>query len=311
MTSKPHIWGDRFIRQCLVDGENSLREQCAPGHRDLDAYPFERITADGQQDDGWGVAFFGEKGPVIRKAPAHAHEDPGYLKAVQETAQQQPCIVLAHLREGLNRRQTNTHPFSFGPWVFMHNGQLPPKTLAAVEKKLSEYHRRYGTPLPQGTTDTERAFYYLLGRLQEKNGTQSLKQLRPSADQVYATFREAVGEMRQASKREVESRNSFFSRLVRWTKGLVGEKEGRFVPPGLNFILSDGDRILASCSGRKLFLGSHSGADGTPEVVLASRPIQPSHESRQPAIEWHQVPDGSVLQLERKPDGIQLRQERL
>jgi glutamine amidotransferase len=61
---------------------------------------------------------------------------------------------------GTATSRNNCHPFSYGPWMFMHNGQIGgyEHVRRAMESQLDDYH--YGRRL--GTTDSELLFLLAL-----------------------------------------------------------------------------------------------------------------------------------------------------
>ncbi|MCE0494409.1 class II glutamine amidotransferase [Vibrio salinus] len=114
----------------------------------------------GPHKDGWGITFYEGKGFRTFKDP-----QPGYQSKIAELVQNYPiksCAVISHIRQanrgGVNLE--NTHPFTrelWGQfWTFAHNGQL-----TGYQKLDTGNHR------PVGATDSEKAFCWLLKRLEE------------------------------------------------------------------------------------------------------------------------------------------------
>jgi len=117
--------------------------------------------ATGPHGDGWGIVFYEGKG-------CRAFHDP-HPSARSEIARFirsypiKSCIVICHIRRA-NRGAVslaNTHPFTrelWGrSWSFAHNGQL-----RGIKKRPLAQFR------PIGTTDSEHAFCWMLGRLRER-----------------------------------------------------------------------------------------------------------------------------------------------
>lgn len=115
----------------------------------------------GPHRDGWGIAFYEGKGYREFRDP-----EPSAHSAIAELIRSYPIkshIVISHIRQANVGRVCleNTHPFSrelWGRiWTFAHNGQL----------KGSR-----GLPLglyrPVGTTDSERAFCWLLEEVRRR-----------------------------------------------------------------------------------------------------------------------------------------------
>ncbi len=111
-----------------------------------------------EHKDGWGIAFFEERGCRIYLDHQPAANSPllDDIKAQQIKSH----VILAHIRKATfgDVSLRNCHPFQrelWGQtWVFSHNGDLhgfhPPLT---------------GRYTPAGETDSEHAFCYLLERL--------------------------------------------------------------------------------------------------------------------------------------------------
>jgi predicted glutamine amidotransferase len=115
----------------------------------------------GPHADGWGIAFYEDRGcrsfhdprPSARSEIAH------FLRAHPIRS----CVVVSHIRRANRGRVAleNTHPFGrelWGrPWTFAHNGQL-----------RGVKHRPLGQRRPIGTTDSEHAFCWMLNQLAER-----------------------------------------------------------------------------------------------------------------------------------------------
>ncbi|AOP32747.1 class II glutamine amidotransferase [Leptospira tipperaryensis] len=115
----------------------------------------------GPHKDGWGIAFYEGKALRVFHDPT-----PGVESKIAEFVRKLPIkseTVISHIRKA-NRGKVelkNTHPFvreflgSY--WTFAHNGQF---------KKIKE--ESLGDFKPVGTTDSEYAFCWLLGKLKKK-----------------------------------------------------------------------------------------------------------------------------------------------
>lgn len=116
----------------------------------------------GPHRDGWGVAFYEDRGCRIFQDPRPSVDSEIARLLLRYSIKS--CNVICHIRRATHGRVAleNTHPFQrelWGrPWVFAHNGKL-----RAVKRwPLSDYYH------PVGTTDSEHAFCWLLGRLRER-----------------------------------------------------------------------------------------------------------------------------------------------
>lgn len=113
--------------------------------------------------DGWGIAFFEERGVRLFLDPQPSSSSP-----VAELVRHYPIHsrnVIAHIRKATQGAVglENTHPFMremWGRyWIFAHNGNLVDFT-PDLE----------GSCLPVGSTDSERAFCWLLQELRRRFG---------------------------------------------------------------------------------------------------------------------------------------------
>lgn len=113
--------------------------------------------------DGWGIAFFEDRGVRLFLDPLPSAQSP-----IAELVRNYPIRslnVIAHIRKATQGLVTleNTHPFQrelWGRyWIFAHNGDLPqflPKLVGGF--------------VPVGNTDSERIFCWLLQSLRERLG---------------------------------------------------------------------------------------------------------------------------------------------
>ncbi len=117
-------------------------------------------TAD--NDDGWGLAYLQNDRFQLHKEPTAGANSALFARLC--TMVHSPLIV-GHVRRARYPRVNsldNTHPFlrtcCGQQWVFAHNG-LVPEILQEPDTRLE------GLCLPQGQTDSEYAFCYLLERI--------------------------------------------------------------------------------------------------------------------------------------------------
>ena len=160
--------------------------------------------------DGWGIAFFEGRGCRTFLDVQSSIESP-----VAELVRLYPIrskTVIAHIRKATQGMVTleNTHPFQrelWGRyWIFAHNGNLkdfvPPL---------------YGAFLPVGSTDSERAFCYILESLRTR-----FPESPPARDELFEALRELTTSI-----------------------GAHGE---------FNFLLSNGDCLFAHCASRLSYI---------------------------------------------------------
>ncbi len=115
----------------------------------------------GPHADGWGTAFYEGRGYRVFRDPVPSCDSK--VASLIQTYSIRSRIVVCHIRQA-NRGAVcleNTHPFNrelWGRnWTFAHNGQLK-----GHRKLRSERYR------PVGTTDSERAFCWMLDRILDR-----------------------------------------------------------------------------------------------------------------------------------------------
>ncbi|HUP94857.1 MAG TPA: class II glutamine amidotransferase [Burkholderiales bacterium] len=164
--------------------------------------------------DGWGIAFF--EGPGCR---IFLDSKPAVESAIAELVRNYPIHsmnVIAHIRRATKGivALENTHPFMrelWGRyWLFAHNG-----TLANFSPALSGYYR------PVGTTDSERAFCYILERLRK-----AFPDEQPPLAECFGLLQEVTRELAQL---------------------------GRF-----NYLLSNGEYLITHCSDTLCYILRHA-----------------------------------------------------
>lgn len=83
-------------------------------------------------DDGWGIAYFEDGKPIVKKEAIPAYESCKYSDlAVSATSK----IFIAHVRWASSGSvaQRNSHPFTYADrWVFAHNGTLDRQMLFSL-----------------------------------------------------------------------------------------------------------------------------------------------------------------------------------
>jgi predicted glutamine amidotransferase len=220
--------------------------------------------------DGWGVGHILGRQLRVTRSARPAATDPHYRALAEETA---ATTLLAHVRQasagGVAER--NCHPFRHGRWLFAHNGTL--QGLAAAPERLRRLIPAHLRGFVGGETDSEHAFYFVLGLLERTAGA-------AGAGPDAATAGRALGEA--------------VARLAELFPGSDAE------PTRLNFVLTDGRVLAASRWGHTLYRAERRGGagpagDGPAEarpdyhaVVIASEPTSPDEP-------WAEVPDRTVL----------------
>ncbi|MEM6990305.1 MAG: class II glutamine amidotransferase [Myxococcota bacterium] len=135
------------VHRSLVSADNALMQQS-------DRHP-----------DGWGVAYYNAGAPHVIKSVASAMEDHLFQRVSGIVASE---TVLAHLRKATQGSLSiiNTHPFQYGQWVFVHNGNI-----AGFAEIRDELISRVPPVLRRfilGDCDSEVLFYLLLGHMAKR-----------------------------------------------------------------------------------------------------------------------------------------------
>jgi glutamine amidotransferase len=144
------------LASLLTDPENSLIHQSFAS----------REREEPLNGDGFGVAWYlPEIGPDAAQfrmiTPAWSNENLRHLARMTRSG-----TVLAHVRAasaGLSVTETNTHPFVWGRWAFMHNGEIA--GFSAIRRPLLDRLGAEAYGMIQGTTDSEHLFGLFLERL--------------------------------------------------------------------------------------------------------------------------------------------------
>ena len=164
--------------------------------------------------DGWGIAFFEGRGCRMFLDSKPAVESP-----IAELVRRYPIRsmnVVAHIRRATRGvvALENTHPFIrelWGRyWIFAHNG-----TLNDFSPKLEGFYR------PVGTTDSERAFCYILETLRRR-----FPEEEPPLEACFAVLRDLTTEL---------------------------ANHGRF-----NYLLSNGEYLIAHCYDSLCYILRHA-----------------------------------------------------
>ncbi len=165
-----------YLEKLLFEPENSLIQQSLHARK-------ARVSTNG---DGFGVGWYGQ-----RDIPGTYHEvlpawNDRNLKSLSH--QLQSTLFFAHVRAstGTETSRANCHPFSYGRWLFMHNGQIGGYDRVRrsldqlVPDELYDYRR--------GTTDSELIFYLLF-----RNGVEDdpVKAIARTIGEILTVMRQA------------------------------------------------------------------------------------------------------------------------
>lgn len=135
------------VHRSLVSADNALMQQSF------------------RHPDGWGVAYYNAGAPHVIKSVSTAVDDHLFQRVSGIVTSE---TVLAHLRKATQGTLSiiNTHPFQFGQWVFVHNGNIAnfQEIKEALKSRIPPVLRRYIL----GDTDSEVLFYLLLGHMAKR-----------------------------------------------------------------------------------------------------------------------------------------------
>lgn len=226
---------------------------------------------------GWGVATFNGEGPDIQQQAWAAYHGEHFARTAAKVYSR---TVIAHVRRATvgGAAIENTHPFTDGQWVFAHNGTVP--GFADIKPMLLDLmgakHRKAVT----GETDSEHVFRYFLNLVDGK---------------IVDAGQDLVGALRRLTDDIITLANTH----------APGEKIG------LNFMLSDGERLVGTRFNRSLYFVDRKGVYdceicGFPHIhhdpdaeyraiVIASEPL-----TRE---KWTKIPNRSIWEVD-MADGI-------
>lgn len=131
-----------------------------PEHSLIDQSLGARLGVRTTNGDGFGVGWYGKSGsPALFKDIDPIWND---RNLVELSAQIRSPLIFSHIRAstGTPVQQTNCHPFRFGKWLWMHNGNIARFSEVKRDLVLAVDPSLY--PLIEGSTDTETFFFLAL-----------------------------------------------------------------------------------------------------------------------------------------------------
>ena len=154
-----------------------------PAHSLIDQSLHAKLGATTTNGDGFGIGWYdAEETPGVYHSIEPAWNDHNLRDLSQHISS---TLVLAHIRAstGTAVQQTNCHPFRYGRWLWMHNGQL--RGFNSVKRELAFAVDPSLYPSIEGSTDSELFFYLALSL--------GLEDDPPSAVERAVGFIEATG----------------------------------------------------------------------------------------------------------------------
>jgi predicted glutamine amidotransferase len=222
-----------------------------------------------EHPDGWGIAAY-VKGalPEVAHGLGAAHLDPEFERV---SGLLQARAVLAHIRLASVGEVTpaNAHPFVYGRWTFCHNGTVHdfPRAQLALERQMApKLRRRLG-----GTTDSERCFGMFLTRLFSR----VKEDARPPVEVVAWALADTMATVAKLADRPGEERSA------------------------LNFLVTDGELMVATRRGRTLWMSTEIEADKAfaswPKAIQRLHAFQVASENLGGPDVWLEVPEEGVV----------------
>jgi hypothetical protein len=154
---------------------------------------------------------------------------------------------------------------------------------------------------PKGETPGELGLYMFVGRLLKEHGTSDVSQI--GLDAATRTFAHLMKDLRTQAKQTAlpTGFRPFLQRLAgnRPDAHTVAAAQRLTHHPqtGLNFILSDGNHLLAFRSGRSLFIGERALPGQPREVLVTSEPLANSAATQ--GFRWQEVPEDTIVTVRR------------
>ncbi|RLI42580.1 hypothetical protein DRO64_06220 [Candidatus Bathyarchaeota archaeon] len=150
------------------------------------------------QGDGWGIGYYRNGKPVLIKDYRPVYRDyRGFFSAVQKVRSN---IIIAHIRRASNPRGLkkealisveNSQPFTYGRYIFAHNGTIMiPDELAET---LGSWKMRI-----RGLNDSEVYFWFLMKKMSEGlNLAEALREFKETMRDLWVKVRSAYPDKHQ------------------------------------------------------------------------------------------------------------------
>jgi predicted glutamine amidotransferase len=208
--------------------------------------------------DGWGIGYYAGDFPVVAWSASPAPTDGKFLIAAHAVRAR---AVIAHVRDASvgGASLVNTHPFTYGRWLFAHNGTVTP--FEHVAPALTSEIPPALFSWRQGNTDSELVFYWLLARMMRAG----MDLGQPCSD---------LPALRQ-----------ILSAVVKELASACAQAGDNSEPSKLNFLLTDGSVLLATRWRHSLCWSSRKNS-----VLVASEAMDQER--------WHEVADGTLLTVD-------------
>jgi glutamine amidotransferase len=219
---------------CRIFGFRSVMQSQV--HRSLVSADNALMQQSERNPDGWGVAYYVGGAPHVVKSVSTAVSDEMFRRVSGVVTSE---TVLAHVRKATQGNLDNlsvldTHPFQYGSWVMVHNGNIArfPEIQAELRARVPKVLRRFIL----GQTDSELLFYLLLGRMAERCELERrgypLRDLAAAARETIDMVCELAGDICEDD---------------------AGDPQNNF----LTFLITNGQTMLAHQGGKLLYCSTH------------------------------------------------------
>lgn len=202
-------------------------------HRSLISADNALMQQSNRHPDGWGVAYYQAGAPHVIKSVETAVDDHLFRRVSGVVSSE---TVVAHLRKATHGEVSilNTHPFQFGRWVFVHNGNIAgfAGVRDALLDKVPPVLRRFIL----GDTDSEALFYLLLGHMAERC---ELHRAGFPIEDVISAVRDTIED------------------VVSLVGDVCFDDAGPPTSTFLTFVLTNGTTMVAYQGGKALHFSSH------------------------------------------------------
>ena len=228
-----------------------------------------------EHKDGWGIASYNTSdNPFVAHGLGPAHCDPDFERVSSQVSAR---TVVAHIRLASVGpvERTNAHPFTFGRWCFVHNGTL--KNFAQHRARVEALIHPDFRGRIRGDTDSERCFYVFLSRLAEQRQCLVGAACVEKVARALAETMELVGGITDVSPEERSS---------------------------MNFLVTNGDVMVATRRNRTLFLSDTAPETGTMPHRPHAGPPRPGTRLEQFVLaseclsgedHWHAIPEDHIV----------------
>ena len=219
--------------------------------------------------DGFGVAWYDRElspRPAVFRDVSPAWSNQNLINISRIT---RSTCILAHIRAataGLPVAQLNCHPFTWGPFAFMHNGTVGGfhRIRRAVRRSFSDE----AYEAVEGSTDSEHVFGLFIDRYQEMDGDAPIERLVSALLAAIADterFRAEAG-IDEPSLLNIAMSDGHCAVVTRYISDGSEEANTLYVQTGSAYVCQEGVVHMLPPE------------DGINAVVVASEPLDPAGE---------------------------------